>query len=151
MLTHTKYMTKMKSTYTSTSASPNRSLPSRITGFLLAFLFVSGCTSVNYIGDEFSPTETIDIFYSEQAIEQEYDLIGHGLGSGFWVKNRKIESKLIEEAKEKGADAILITGLGKSNVLIGNGISTDEKQVNVVFLKYKPDVSENQARLTPRQ
>ncbi len=107
------------------------------TGYLLAFFFVSGCANVNYVGEEFSPTETVDIYYSEQAIDQDYDLIGHGLGSGFWVKNRKIKSKLIEEAREKGADAILVTGLGKSNVFIGNGISADEKQMNVAFLKYR--------------
>ena len=100
----------------------------------LSFL---GCTHVNYVGDQFSPTHHIDIYYSEAKIDQDYDLIGHGLGTGFWVKNRKIQNKLIEEAKRQGADALLVTGLGKSNVLIGNGVSADEKQLNVVFLRYK--------------
>ncbi len=104
--------------------------------FCAALFFFSGCASVNYVGDEFDPTESVDIYYSEDAIDQSYDLIGHGLGSGFWVRNRKIESKLVDEAKEKGEDAILITGLGKSNVLIGNGISADEKHINVAFLRY---------------
>ena len=104
---------------------------------LLALFLFNGCASVNYVGDEFTPTETVEIFYSEEAIENPYELIGHGLGSGFWVKNRKITNKLINEAKEKGADAILVTGLGKSNVLIGNGISTDEKHIEVAFLRYR--------------
>ena len=103
----------------------------------LLTLSLLGCTHVNYVGDQFSPTAQIDIFYSEDQIDRSYDLIGHGLGSGFWVKNSRIQNKLIEEAKRKGADALLVTGLGKSNVLIGNGFSTDEKQLNVVFLKYK--------------
>lgn len=120
-----------------TNRPSTRSFALAIAGYLLAFLFVSGCASVNYVGEEFSPTESVDIYYSEQAIDHEYDLIGHGLGSGFWVRNRKITSKLMEEAMEKGADAILFTGLGKSNILIGSGISTDEKQMNVVFLKYR--------------
>ncbi len=105
--------------------------------FAVAMLITSGCASVNYVGHEYAPTETVDVFYSEAAIDQDYDLIGHGLGSGFWVRNRKIEGKLIEEAREKGADAILVTGLGKSNVMISNSISADEKQVNVVFLRYR--------------
>ena len=126
---NTTYLSKTRSSSFVTSLS------------LLAFLFVSGCASVNYVGDEYGPTDTVDIYYSEAAIDQEYDLIGHGLGSGFWVRNRKIQSKLIEEAKEKGADAILITGLGKSNVLIGSGISADEKQMNVSFLRYRTTVS----------
>ncbi|MEZ4699356.1 MAG: hypothetical protein R2834_03415 [Rhodothermales bacterium] len=103
----------------------------------LVAVLAGGCASVNYVGDEYTPTADVDIYYSEAAIARDYDLIGHGLGSGFWVKNRKIQGKLIEEAKEKGADAILVTGLGKSNVIISNGISADEKQMNVVFLRYK--------------
>ena len=132
----------MKTTYLSTGKTSARSFFTSCA--ILAFLFVSGCASVNYVGDEFSPTETVDIYYSEDAIDKDYDLIGHGLGSGFWVRNQKIQSKLIEEAKEKGADAILITGLGKSNVLIGSGLSADEKQVNVAFLRYRIAVSVNQ-------
>ncbi len=100
-------------------------------------LLMTGCANVNYVGHEYGPTQEVDIYYSETAIEKEYELIGHGLGTGFWVKNKKIENKLIEEAREKGADAILYTGLGKSNVIIGNGWSADEKQMNVTFLKYK--------------
>ena len=106
---------------------------------LLVFLTLSivGCAHVNYVGDEFTPTNNVDVYYSEKAIQKNYDLIGHGLGSGFWVKNRKIQKKLIDEAKLKGADAILITGLGKSNVLIGTRLNADEKHMNVVFLKYR--------------
>ena len=92
---------------------------------------------MNYVGDKYEPTNSVDLYYSESDIDIEYDLIGHGLGTGFWVRNRKIQKKLIEEAKRKGADAILVTGLGKSNVLIGNGVSADEKQINVTFLRYR--------------
>lgn len=105
--------------------------------YLFAGLLFAGCASVNYVGLEYAPTNNIDVFYSEEAVVYDYELIGHGLGSGFWVRNQKIQNKLIETAKERGADAILITGLGKSNVLIGSGISTDEKQMNVAFLRYK--------------
>ena len=106
---------------------------------LLILLVVStvGCAKVNYLGEEFTPTSNVDIYYSEDAIEREYDLIGHGLGHGTLVKNKKIQEKLIDEAKKKGADAILVTGLGKSSVLTPSGFSTDEKQVNVVFLRYR--------------
>ena len=110
----------------------------KLSSVLLFFGLVSaGCASVNYVGDEYTPTTEVEIYYSEAAIEKEYDLIGHGLGSGFWVRNQKIQSKLIEEAKEKGADAILITGLGKSNVIITNALSADEKQLNAAFLRYR--------------
>ena len=104
---------------------------------ILAALLVCGCTHVNYVGDEYDPTTIVDIYFSEDAIDKEYDLIGHGLGSGFWVRNRKIRNKLIDEAKSKGADAMLITGLGRSHALISNGVSAGERQINVTFLRYK--------------
>ena len=110
-----------------------------VLGSMLVFFMLTtvGCASVNYVGDAFSPTSDVEIFYSEDAIEREYDLIGHGLGSGFWVRNRKIQAKLIDEAKDQGADAILVTGLGKSNIMVANQVSLNEKQMNVVFLRYR--------------
>lgn len=125
------------STNTTTKLRTRISRRNLLSSLILCVALLSGCASVNYVGDEYAPTADVDIYYSEAAIARDYDLIGHGLGSGFWVKNRKIQGKLIEEAKEKGADAILVTGLGKSNVIISNGISADEKQMNVVFLRYK--------------
>lgn len=97
----------------------------------------AGCANVFYLGDAFSVTSQVDLYYDESAIEKAYDLIGHGLGSGIWVSSQKIQKKLIEEAKARGADAILITGLGKSNISIGNRLRASEKQLNVVFLRYR--------------
>lgn len=125
----------MKKTEANQQVHPRRSFAG-LGMVMLTTLVLTGCANVNYVGHEYGPTQDVDIYYSEASIEKEYELIGHGLGTGFWVKNRKIESKLIEEAREKGADAILYTGLGKSNVIIGNGWSADEKQMNVTFLKY---------------
>ncbi len=102
----------------------------------LAFVQLTGCARVYYVGDEFAPTETVDFYYGEDAIDKPYDLIGHGLGSGFFVRTRKIKSKLIEEAKSRGADAVLLQGLGKSKVIIGQ-LNADERQMNAVFLRYR--------------
>ena len=104
---------------------------------LIFVLSLTGCAKVNYLGEEHSPTENVDLYYDEGAIEKDYDLIGHGLGTGLWVRNKKITSKLIKEAQKRGANAILVTGLGKSNVSLPNGMSKGEKQLHVVFLKYK--------------
>ena len=102
----------------------------------LAFLHLSGCAKVYYVGDDFAPTETVDFYYGEEAIDKPYDLIGHGLGSGFFVRTKKIKSKLIEEAKSRGADAVLLRGLGKSKVIIGQ-LNADERQMSAVFLRYR--------------
>ncbi len=104
--------------------------------FLILFAF--GCTSVNYIGESFDPTLNIDTYFSEDDIEREYTVIGHALGLGvIFPCCDKVEAKLIEKAKLKGADAILITGLDKDDVLLTAGSALAENQVLTLFLKYK--------------
>ncbi len=76
------------------------------------------------------------MYFSKEEIKKEYTVIGHALGSGTLISNDKIQKKLIEEAKLNGADAILITGVGKSHIPAGDG-SYDEQQINASFIKYK--------------
>ncbi|MCH7497681.1 MAG: hypothetical protein IH880_01035 [Candidatus Marinimicrobia bacterium] len=104
--------------------------------FILVTLLAIGCVSVNYVGKSFDLTTSVDVYFSKEEIKKEYTVIGHAIASGQIVTNDKIQEKLIEEAKLKGADAILITGIGKSNVPLGDG-SIDESQINASFLKYK--------------
>jgi hypothetical protein len=105
--------------------------------FILATFLVFGCATVNYVGNSFGPTTSIDTYFSEDEITQEYTVIGHAIGSGVWASSDVIQAKLIEEAKLKGADAILITGMGRSNVITGPNTSAPENQINASFLKYK--------------
>ena len=132
--------------------------------FLLFILFAVGCKSVSfvdYIGNSYDPTTTVDVYLSKGDIEQEYTVIGHALGFalplgiGADLSDDKIRKDLIEEAKRKGADAIVITGTeekkDKLDMPLGSiesgGTSTDlsihvadittERQMKASFLKYK--------------
>jgi len=107
--------------------------------FLFAILIAIGCASVNYVGKSFDPTMKVAVYFDKKEIKREYTVIGQAIGSGtFGASNEKIQKKLIEEAKKNGADAILITGLGKSHVPVGDkGGSTEENQIKASFLKYK--------------
>ncbi|MBX2821568.1 MAG: hypothetical protein KTR29_17860 [Rhodothermaceae bacterium] len=106
--------------------------------FVFLFLFTAGCASTEYIGETYAPTSDVEIFYSEDAVPYEFTTIGQALGTGVWVKNRKIQNKLVDEAMNRGADAILITGLGQSHIPLGeDGGSAREKQINASFLKYR--------------
>ena len=104
--------------------------------FILVILFAVGCASVNYIGESFEPTTTVDLYFSKESIEKEYTVIGHAIGSTVFGSNDTIQKKLIEEAKRKGADGVLITGIGKAHAPIGDS-SVEEDQINASFLKYK--------------
>ncbi len=110
---------------------------SKLSSILILIVIIGCSANVNYVGKEFEPTTTVDVYFQAAEIEKEYTIIGHAIGSGCdFVSNDKVQKKLIEEAKSKGADAILITGIGKSNIPAGVGSET-EKQINASFLKYK--------------
>lgn len=106
--------------------------------FILMILLVCGCATVNYIGNSFDPTSSVDIYYSEGAITREYTVIGLAIGSSMWDEpdSELIRAKLIEVAKQRGADAILVTGIGKENVFMG-GSSSGDYQINATYLKYR--------------
>ena len=100
--------------------------------FLLITLFAVGCASVKYVGESFAPTTTVDVYFSEEDVEEAYVIMGDAVGSGQGRSYDKIQTKLIEEAKRKGADAVVITGLDRAdNDGHAYGI------INALFLKYK--------------
>ena len=100
-------------------------------------LFSANCAEVNYIGQTYEPTDEVQIFFDEKLIEYEYTIIGQAIGTGSWfVSNGKIQDKLVQTARRKGADAIIITGLGKDNISTGDGSSIEERQINATFIRY---------------
>ena len=106
--------------------------------FILLTLLAIGCASVDYVGKSFDPTTSVDMYFSEKDIEKDYTVIGHAIGMGeFGASTDKIQEKLIEEARRKGADAVLITGLGNDRFSAGESDSADEKQIHASFIKYK--------------
>ncbi len=104
--------------------------------FMLVTLLVFGCASVNYIGNTDAPTTSVDLYFSAEAITQEYTVLGHAIGSIPMESpdSEEIRAKLIEVAMLKGADAILITGMGRDKGGVAGSI---ENHVNALFLKYK--------------
>ena len=101
---------------------------------VLVTLLAIGCANVNYIGKSFEPTTNVDLYFSKEDIEKEYTVMGHAVGDGTSDSN-EIQKALIEAAKEKGADAVLITGI--DNQLLSTEDSDPESEVKASFLKYK--------------
>ncbi len=100
-------------------------------------IFLASCAEVNYIGNTYQPTTEVEIFFDEKLIEGEYTIIGHAIGTGSWgISNEKIQDKLIQTARRKGANAIIITGIGKDSINTGEHTSTDETQINAIFIRY---------------
>ena len=101
------------------------------------FLTMLGCAEVRYVGQTHPATTEVEIFFDEKNIEREYTTIGQAIGTGgLGANTEKIQKKLIEEAKKRGADAILITSVGKDSISLGESGSADETQINASFIKY---------------
>ncbi len=119
-----------------------RSEHSILGAFSLAVLFFAGCgsinfvgvPSVNYVGQSFKPTASVAVYFDKEEINKEFAVIGHAVGSMIGRSSEEIQQKLIETAKLEGADAILITGVGKAQV---GKFNSTETQINASFLKYK--------------
>jgi hypothetical protein len=110
----------------------------KLTGFtLFLVILLSNCAArVNYVGKRYSPSQEVDVYYSKEDINKEYEVMGHAIGSGDSLPstNERIQRKLIEEAKSKGADGILITGIHKS---IEHPDNDEAVQIKAEFIKYK--------------
>jgi len=105
--------------------------------FVLLLFLVFGCAHINYVGKSYDPTDQVDVYYSQEDIAREYTVMGHAIGGGqLLVSTSKIQNELIEKAKSKGADAVLITGIGREITEENEGFDA-EKQVKATFLKYK--------------
>ncbi|UCD63621.1 MAG: hypothetical protein JSW34_12890 [Candidatus Zixiibacteriota bacterium] len=130
--------------------------------FAAVLLFIA-CTKLDYIGEEYPPTDHVDMYFSEADIEVEYKIMGRILATaGDFISSEKMQKDIIEKAREKGADGVLILGLDRYTVTgpttwsettksgeddEGTTVTTttgststeseDKKQVEALFLKYK--------------
>lgn len=70
-------------------------------------LFTSGCYhNVQYIGQSYPPTSTVEMFFSPADVGKDYRIVGKVVGQARNLKRSQM--KYLEIAKEKGADAIII-------------------------------------------
>ena len=138
----------------------------KIRWLMLAVLpvLVSSCAHLDYAGESFPPTQHVDLFFSEANVGREYMVIGELTGTGDQlVSTQKLQDKMVEKAREKGADGVVILGLehfqsgestsytenttqGKTKkgktVTTTTGSSTtsaeEKKRIRALLIKYKP-------------
>lgn len=128
---------------------------------ILLIVFCSCGSHLNYLGSSYAPSKNVDVYVDASAIKHPYTIIGKGYmeyGVGGTVKNRidKMQTKAIEKAKAKGADAILFQdyyikengasvqtvtkadSVGKSLVSVQTGSVSPvvSSRTDILFLKY---------------
>ncbi len=98
--------------------------------FALAFLLCS-CVSVDYVGKSYPATTNVEIYFAEADIPREYEVMGELIAETddmVFTNGEKMQNKLVEEAKKKGADGIILSGLER-RVTGETGSSSSETKV----------------------
>jgi len=76
---------------------------------LSIILLLSACSpTLNYLGDNYPPTNKVDVYYDEGDIKREFKVIGQLTGDNVntTVDLNDVKDGMIEEAKMRGANGI---------------------------------------------
>ena len=124
---------------------------------LFGVLFSNKIYAQKYFGKTYPATQNVDQFYDIADVAKGYTVMGKTeLGKGF-RSLEKTQAKIIELAKQKGADGVIFsleeevyatssssggtvnTKKGNQATVSYNSTSTDlkEKKVRAMFIKYK--------------
>jgi hypothetical protein len=77
-------------------------------------LLAAGCTKIDYVGKQFSPTVDVDIYFSLDDVKRDYEVMGHVTATANdMVSAEKMQEEILKKAREKGADAVVILGLDR--------------------------------------
>ena len=116
---------------------------------LSMLLFVTACgddVDVGYLGDSYTPTSYVDVYFSEDDVTEGYLVMGHATADG--GDTAALQETLIEKARDSGADGIIFEGFDRvetgeqtivndiGDVEIVNTNTTSILQVKAIFIKY---------------
>ena len=133
----------------------NTSVNGKIIVLILSMiLFITACggddIDVDYLGDFYTPTSHVDVYFSEDDITEGYLVMGHAAADG--GDTEALQETLMEKARNSGADGIIFEGFdrvktGEQTIVndIGNVeiVNTDTKsvlQVKATFIKYNKNL-----------
>jgi hypothetical protein len=96
-----------------TSKMEGYAMPMHLRLILFAcFALIAGCTTTDYLGRTYPPTQHVDVFFSPQDVKRPYEVMGEIRAEGDDVVSfESMQQKLVQEAMQKGADAMLIEKL----------------------------------------
>ena len=104
---------------------------------LLAFAslaaFLGGCVNTDYVGESYSPTSQVDVYYSMEDVNRPHVVMGKITASAMdgWDSSAMVE-ELKSQAMAKGADALVIMDVHTETVgsyTSTYGDSSDDKWV----------------------
>ncbi len=81
-------------------------------------VYGSSCTTLEYDGDVFAPSDKVDVLFALEDIEQPYTVIGKltARAQANKVGVERMQKKMIRAAMDRGADALVYVSSNKSEV-----------------------------------
>lgn len=133
----------------------SRNVNGKISVLILSMLlFLTACggddIDVDYLGDFYTPTSHVDVYFSEDDVTEDYLVMGHATADG--GDTEALQETLIEKARDSGADGIIFEGFdrvetGEQSIVSDIGdtsiVSTDTTsvlQVKAIFIKYNKNL-----------
>ncbi|MEM8564351.1 MAG: hypothetical protein AAGF57_19080 [Pseudomonadota bacterium] len=79
---------------------------------LAAFLLMAGCVNTDYVGESYTPTSTVDVYYSTEDVKRPHAVMGKITATAMdgWDSQAMVD-ELKKQAMAKGADALVIEGV----------------------------------------
>ncbi|MCX6206736.1 MAG: hypothetical protein NTZ19_10845 [Bacteroidetes bacterium] len=96
-------------------------LKSFILFFLFTFLLQSCSPIVDYLGKSYAPTNNVDMAFNRNDVKYPFEEMGMMQGKG--GKYSDIQNKMLEEARKRGADAIVFEN--HQEVVTGSNTNTN--------------------------
>ena len=128
---------------------------------LLLVLFITACAKIDYIGQSYQPTTHVDLYFSDEDIREDYQVMGHAIAqAGTGISIERLQQQLEAKAREKGADGIVIHGFDRiqtgetttyneetrreekkrSIAAITVTSAEEERQIKAIFIKYEQNL-----------
>jgi len=106
---------------------------------LLLLLNTACGPTVYYLGDSYSPTAEVAIFYDEKDVERAYTTMGRMTHDQFINYSPEIiREEMVKEARLRGADAIIFTALNMNREYdLADREREDRVQVEAKLIRYK--------------
>lgn len=77
-------------------------------------LAVSGCATVDYVGETYAPTERTDMYFDAKDVPRPYKVMGQmTIDEDEYADSQAMQADMKKEAMARGADAVLFTGMQK--------------------------------------
>ena len=130
--------------------SVNGKISVLILSMILCFTACGDDVDVDYLGDSYTPTSHVDVYFSEDDVTEGYLVMGHATADG--GDTEVLQETLIEKARDSGADGIIFEGFdrvetGEQTIVndigdtsIVNTNTTSVLQVKAIFIKYNKNL-----------